>query len=172
MRKHALSLVVAGTLAIAAAYALAFVPGASTVGAWLMALGLATMIVSLMTLGAVRAGRSLGALRLPLLITFVAIAGSFIAALSLPAEGAGSAVVLGFPLRAAIVIYGVGLVPLVMLPVVYAMTFDEMTLSEDDLARVREVRARLDAGRSADAGAGDAAARRDTPKTATAAVAS
>jgi len=81
-------------------------------------------------------------------------------------------VVLGFPLRAAIVIYGVGLVPLVMLPVVYAMTFDEMTLSEDDLARVREVRARLDAGRSADAGAGDAAARRDTPKTATAAVAS
>jgi len=172
MRKHALSLVVAGTLAIAAAYALAFVPGASTVGAWLMALGLATMIVSLMTLGAVRAGRSLGALRIPLLITFVAIAGCFIAALSLPAEGAGSAVVLGFPLRAAIVIYGVGLVPLVMLPVVYAMTFDEMTLSEDDLARVREVRARLDAGRSADAGAGDAAARRDTPKPATAGVAS
>lgn len=149
MRKYALSLVVAGTLAIAVAYALAFVPGASTVGAWLMALGLATMIVSLMALGAVRRGDSVGALRLPLLVTFVAIAGCFIAALSLPAEGAGSTVIMGFPLRAAIVIYGVGLVPLVMLPVVYAMTFDAMTLSEDDLARVRAVRARLAAERSA-----------------------
>lgn len=145
MRKHALALVVAGTLAIAAAYALAFVPGAATAGAWLMALGLATMIVALMTLGAVRRGRSLGALRIPFLLTFVAIAGCFIAALSLPAEGGTSAVVLGFPLRAAIVIYGVGLVPLVVLPVVYALTFDEMTLTEGDIARVKEARAQLDA---------------------------
>lgn len=172
MRKHALSLVVAGTLAIAVAYALAFVPGASTVGAWLMALGLATMIVSLMTLGAVREGRSVGALRLPLLVTFVAIAGCFIAALSLPVENASSRVVLGFPLRAAIVIYGVGLVPLIMLPVVYAMTFDEMTLTEGDLARVREARARLDAGQSAVVDEGGGSGENDAPTPVTAGVTS
>ena len=41
--------------------------------------------------------------------------------------------------RAAIVIYGIGLLPIVVLPVAYAITFDTQTLSESDIARVREL---------------------------------
>jgi hypothetical protein len=49
--------------------------------------------------------------------------------------------VLGLPRRAAIVLYGIGLLPLFVLPVAYALTFDEMTLSEEDLERVRRAAA-------------------------------
>ncbi len=59
-------------------------------------------------------------------------------ALWLPAEQASSPLVLGLPLRAAIVIYGVGIVPALVLPFVYARTFDSLTLSAEDLAAVRE----------------------------------
>ncbi len=66
-----------------------------------------------------------------------------------PAEGAGARLLLGLPLRAALVLYGVGLLPIVVLPFAYAVTFDDMTLSEEDLARVRALgvahRARRDA---------------------------
>ena len=33
---------------------------------------------------------------------------------------------------------GIGLLPLLVLPIAYALTFDDMTLSEADLERVRE----------------------------------
>jgi len=36
------------------------------------------------------------------------------------------------------VLIGIGLLPLLVLPLAYALTFDEMTLSEADLARVRD----------------------------------
>jgi hypothetical protein len=35
------------------------------------------------------------------------------------------------------VIYGIGLLPIVVLPVVYALTFESQTLSADDVQRVR-----------------------------------
>jgi hypothetical protein len=44
---------------------------------------------------------------------------------------------LGLPARAAVVIYGIGLLPIVVLPVAYALTFDTQTLSADDVERVR-----------------------------------
>jgi hypothetical protein len=66
------------------------------------------------------------------------LAVGFGAALLLPAsDGALSRLWLGLPARAAIVIYGVGLLPIIILPVAYAMTFEEMTLSAEDLERVR-----------------------------------
>ena len=40
-------------------------------------------------------------------------------------------------MRAAIVIYGIGLLPIIVLPVAYALTFEAMTLSAEDLERVR-----------------------------------
>jgi hypothetical protein len=46
----------------------------------------------------------------------------------------------------------VGLLPLFVLPVAYALTFDQTTLSEDDLARVREA---ARAARAAQTAAGD-----------------
>lgn len=102
-----------------------------------MVVGLATLVVSLMALGVVRRGRGIGRLAWPLAFTFVVIVAGFGAALVLPAEGVGARILLGLPLRAALVLYGVGLLPIVVLPFAYAATFDDMTLSEDDLAKVK-----------------------------------
>jgi hypothetical protein len=44
---------------------------------------------------------------------------------------------MGLPARAAIVIYGVGLLPIVVLPIAYALTFETQTLSAEDVERVR-----------------------------------
>jgi hypothetical protein len=55
--------------------------------------------------------------------------------------------VLGLPLRAAIIMYGIGLFPAFIIPAAYALAFDRHTLSEADLARVRAVRDEMRAER-------------------------
>lgn len=146
MRRLARRATFGSTLCIALAYASAFFSGGARWGVWSMVVGLATMVVALMVLGASRGATAGDAgvrrLVLPLLFTFVVIVGGFGAALLLPGEGADARIVLGLPLRAAIVLYGIGLLPMLVLPLVYALTFDELTLREEDLARVRELRAR------------------------------
>jgi len=95
--------------------------------------------MSLMALGALRHGRIAPALRWTFVGMFVLCSAGFGAALALPAaEGAGGPLVLGLPLRSAIVIYAVGLAPLLVLPLVWARTFETSTLSDEDLRRVRE----------------------------------
>ena len=110
-----------------------------------MAIATSFAMVATMALGAARTGRSLGGLRrllvpfgLVLLIMLVA----FAAALLLPA--AGEPLLLGLPRRAAIVLYGVGVLPVLILPVAYALTFDELTLTEEDIERVREAASRAE----------------------------
>jgi hypothetical protein len=138
-RQRAIVATVLSTCCIAVAYGSAFVPGGTRWGVWFMVVGVATMVVSLMVLGAARRTGGVRRLRLPLAFTFVVIVGGFAAALLLPAEAAGARLVLGLPLRAAVVLYGVGLCPLLVLPLTYALTFDELTLRDEDLARVREL---------------------------------
>ena len=76
------------------------------------------------------------------LFVFVVLASGFCLALGLPiTEAKGATLLLGLPFRAAIVIYGIGLLPIVVLPVAYAITFDTQTLSESDIARVKELAA-------------------------------
>ena len=45
-----------------------------------------------------------------------------------------------FP-KMPVVVYGVGLLPVFVLPVVYALTFDAQTLRAEDLERVRALAA-------------------------------
>lgn len=148
-RRLAIGAIVAGTCCIALAYGSAFLPDGPRWGAWCMVVGLATLVVSLMALGVVRRGRGIGPLAWPLAFTFVVIVAGFGTALVLPADGAEARIVLGLPLRAALVLYGVGVLPIVVLPFAYAATFDDMTLSEEDLERVKALgaahRARQDA---------------------------
>lgn len=109
---------------------------------WVVAMATTLAMVATMILGAARRGRrngGLGRLAIPFLVTFLLVAGGFALALLLPA--AGEPLVLGLPRRAAVVLYGVGLLPLFVLPLAYALTFDEMTLSEHDLERVRRAAA-------------------------------
>lgn len=143
------------TAAIAVAYGAAFLPGgAPPWAAWLLAMAIATCMVAFMALGAARPGRGVGRLRPALAAVFVIVAGCFALALSLPPERIGDALWLGLPRRAAVLLYGIGLLPLLVLPLAYARTFEEQTLSEADLERVRAaVRALRETG-SEERGAG------------------
>ncbi len=139
-RRLALFGLVVSTVSIVIAYALAFLPGgAGNVAALLMIFGIATMAVSLMTLGAVRSGEKLGVLALAFGFVFVVLMAGFAIALLLPdADNAATRLFLGLPPRAAIVIYGIGFLPVLVLPLVYAATFEARTLTEEDIRRVKE----------------------------------
>lgn len=145
-RSFARGVLITSILAIATAYASAFAPGGAPSWApWLLALGIPGALGAIMILGAARGRRGIGALKLPFLFVFVVLASGFCLALGLPAnEAAGASLLFGLPIRASIVIYGIGLLPIVVLPVAYAITFDTLTLSESDIQRVREVATRSD----------------------------
>lgn len=134
---------IASTVLVVAAYALAFLPGGATkVSAFLMAVGIATMAVSLMTLGAVREGEKLGGLKWAFAFVFVVFVGGFTAALVLPDnDSAVSRLFLGLPLRAAIMIYGIGFLPVFVLPFVYASYFEKRTLKPEDLEAIKRLAA-------------------------------
>ena len=42
-----------------------------------------------------------------------------------------------FPLRSTIVLLGIAIVPILVMPFAWALTFDSSMLSEDDLLRLR-----------------------------------
>jgi hypothetical protein len=115
---------------------------------WLLAVGTNGLIMTLMALGASRGDTLPPSLVRTFIGLFVLCAGCFLVALWLPArEGAGGALLLGLPLRTAIVLYGVGVLPIAVLPFAYALTFDEFTLRDDDLQRVRDAAAEVRAAR-------------------------
>lgn len=134
-----LSVLFLSTLAIAAVYAAAFLPGGAPPWAvYLLAAATPASMIAAMALGAVKGGR-LGMLWIPFGLAFVVIAGGFWLVLALPAaDPAAPELWLGLPRRTAIVLYGIGLVPYLIVPVSYALTFDGRTLTEADIARVRE----------------------------------
>ena len=107
---------------------------------WLLALGIPAALGAIMILGATRGDRGVGPLKIPFAFVILMLVIGFGAALTLPAtEGPLSRLWLGLPARAAIVIYGIGLLPIFVLPIAYALTFDTQTLSAEDVERVREL---------------------------------
>lgn len=143
----ALSLIIAAVVAIAAAYGVTLVQGAMPAFApWALAFGIGASMTGMCVLGAARSGKLSPVLLISFGLLFVVVTGSFWLALGLPAaEGAGGPLLLGLPRRTAIVLYGVGAVPMFLLPLLYALTFDSSTLTEADIARVKAAR-RPDAG--------------------------
>ena len=141
-----------GTLFVSAALIAAAYVGALVMTpvpewtAWALMIGTSTIMLATTVLGAARSGRGVGRLALPLATMFVVLVVGFGAALAMPAETAGSPLWLGLPPRAAVVLYGVGVLPLFVLPIAYAMTFESLTLDEADLERVRQMK--RDRGRS------------------------
>jgi hypothetical protein len=172
IRQLALVTIFASILLIGAAYALAFLPGgaAPPLSSWLMVFGIAALMVATMALGAVRNGR-LSRLWVPLALVFLILIAGFGGALLLPrADLTTEAFWLGLPPGAAIVIYGVGLLPLFVVPLAYAHTFEESTLGAADLERLqRAVRERALAQVSAEGelaisgGSGERAGALDGP---------
>jgi hypothetical protein len=137
-RRVALFAIVSGTCAIAAGYGGAFLSGGPPVwAAWLLALGIPASIGGIILLGAARGAAGVGRLWMPIAFVVATLALGFGLALALPAnESAGSDLWLGLPPRAAIVIYGIGLMPAIVLPIAYALTFETQTLDEEDVKRV------------------------------------
>lgn len=142
-RRAARVTLVLAVCAIAGGYAAAFIPGGTPAWApWLLAIGIPAALGGIMALGAARGSAGIGKLKFPFAFVFVVLTAGFCLALGLPAnEGPASTLWLGLPARAAIVIYGIGLLPIVVLPVAYALTFDTQTLSQSDIDRVRELAA-------------------------------
>lgn len=140
MRRAALAALFLSTLAIAIVYAAAFLPGgAPPWTSWLLALATATMITAAMVLGAEKDGR-IGRLGWAFAFAFLVLAGGFGLVLAMPAaDPADPTLWFGLPPRAAIILYGIGLLPFFVIPVAYALTFDERTLSDADLERVRRM---------------------------------
>lgn len=138
-RNAALMALLAGIVAIAIGYATAFRQGGTPAWApWLLAVGIPISLGAIMILGAARGQKGIGPLKIPFLFVVAVLAIGFCAALALPAtEGPLSRLWLGLPARAAVVIYGIGLLPIVVLPVAYALTFETQTLSAEDVERVR-----------------------------------
>ena len=126
---------------IALGYASAFrKAGPPTWAPWLVAIAVPISIVAIMILGAARGGGGIGRLKIPFALVAMILIVGFVAALALPAtESAVSRLWLGLPARAAIVIYGIGLLPILVLPVAYALTFETQTLNAEDVERVREL---------------------------------
>lgn len=140
-RRVARYVLVISLAAIAVAYASAFSPsGIPSWAPWPLAVGIPLAIGAIMILGATRGRRGIGPLKIPFAFVVVTLAVGFCAALLLPAsENATSTLWLGLPARAAIVIYGIGLFPTILLPIAYALTFESQTLTAEDVERVRSL---------------------------------
>ncbi len=126
-----------GVLAIALAYAAALLPGpAAVLAPWLMGFGTVVLLLSLIGLGVRRPGRRLpGAVLAAMGVLLLVVGGGFAAALLLPGERAGSPLWLGLPRRAALLVYGIGLLPALVLPICYALSFESSVLNRADLER-------------------------------------
>jgi hypothetical protein len=150
-RRAALVTLFAVIAAIALGYAAAFGShGTPSWAPWLLALGIPAALGAIMILGATRRGRGVGPLKIPFAFVILMLVVGFGAALALPAtEGPLSRLWLGLPARAAIVIYGIGLLPIFVLPIAYALTFETQTLSAEDLEKVRKLARENQAAREA-----------------------
>ena len=140
-RSIAIGVLFLSTLLNGAAYVGALVAG--TVPAWTpwaLMIGTSTIMLATMVLGAIRHRGGVGKLTVPFVAMFVVMIVGFGAALVMPVESAASRLWLGLPPRAAVVLYGIGVLPLFVLPMAYALTFESLTLSESDLERVRAAR--------------------------------
>lgn len=137
-KRVALGALVLSTLAIGAGYASAFRNGGAPGWAGpLFAAGVTGSLVATLALGAMRRDRGLGKLAWPFGIITLLLGAGFAAVFALPGNpGAAEPLLLGLPRRAAIVLYGIGLLPTLVLPVAYALTFEEQTLRPEDLERV------------------------------------
>ncbi len=137
-RRLALASIAAAMIVIALCYASAFLPGGAPVWvAWPFMIATSVSLVAAMTLGAVRHGARLGPLTMPFALTLLILVAGFGLALMQPPPTAESRLWFGLPAGAALVLYGVGLLPVLVLPLAYALTFDRYTLSAEDLDRVR-----------------------------------
>lgn len=119
-----ISLVILGSLLIAAAYLLGS-PG-------LLVAGVSVLLPSLLWLALRRHG--LGLAILLAIILAIGLGG----ALLLGPESPNTSLVLGLPRRAALLVYGIGLLPGLIFGILFALGFDRLVISSERLAELRD----------------------------------
>jgi hypothetical protein len=143
VRRAGLGALWLGALLILVAYATAWLHGgAPTWGVVAMITGAAFTLGGTLVLGAWRGHNTAMIAATAIFLVVVVIAG-FSLPLVLAPESSTGALLLGLPVRAAIEIYGVGLLPIVVLPFVFAREFNTADLDQASLAALREECARL-----------------------------
>jgi hypothetical protein len=136
--RAALGSIAVGTLLIAAAFGSAWTPGGAPAwGVWCMIAGSALVMAATMALGALRSSVRAGPAALIAGFVLIVIIGGFGAPVLLPAETANSSMVLGLPLRVAIEVFGVGVLPALVLPLCFALAFRAGGLDDRSLADLR-----------------------------------
>ncbi|HEY3935009.1 MAG TPA: hypothetical protein VGL65_10380 [Gemmatimonadales bacterium] len=140
----ALAALFVGTAAIAVAFGSAWLPGGAPMwGVWCMIVGSALSMSGMVGIGALRSRVRRRSIAVAVIVLLAVIIAGFGAALVLPAETVNGPFLLGLPRRAAIEIFGVGLLPLVVLPGLFALEFRSDGLDERSLAAFRAHCARL-----------------------------
>ena len=117
-------LVILGSIITAGAYLLVS-PG-------LLVAGICVLLPSLLWLGLRR--RGLGLAILLAIILAIGLGG----ALLLGPESPGSPLVLGLPRRAALLVYGIGLLPGLIFGILFAVGFDKLVINRERLAELRD----------------------------------
>lgn len=135
LRRVGLGAVIIGTLAQGIAYLLTLRGEAPQVAAWLMVAGIAAALAGTAWLGPASPHGSRWRVVGGLSILVVLLVG-FGAALLLPG-GATEPLWFGLPRRAAILLLGIGIFPVLLVPTAYAMDFDGAGLDERGLAELR-----------------------------------
>lgn len=105
-----------------------------------MVIAMSTCLMGVMLMGIDPKPGTGSATWLAVVAVFAVVAGGLLTAMFLPPDGGDDILWLGLPRRAAIVIYVVGLLPLFVLPAVYAIVFNSQTLDERDLDRMKAAR--------------------------------
>ena len=134
-RASLVSLMVSLTL-VGLGYLSAFIPSVPPMwGAWTLLVGSVAALLAVSLLGA---GESPEARRLllPLGIVFILLVGGIGSGFLLPDAGAGDRLFGGLPLPAALLLYGAGLLPLLVVPLVYAWTFQGTGLEQEAMAEL------------------------------------
>lgn len=136
-----IKLLALSVVVIIVGYASAFVPAFRGMGAWVMAIGVALNAVAALALGALRHGdpgprRATKLIVATLVGTGAVLIVGFAIALLRSEVTPQTTLLWGLPRPTALLLAIVGIVPLFVLPVVYAMTFDGHVLSKESLAEV------------------------------------
>lgn len=93
--------------------------------------------VALIALGAQRGG-SVGPLRWPLIVLLLILEIGFVALLALRGSILTAPWLGGLPLATAVQFYGVFLLPLAVVPLAYAASFERFSLRQEDLDELRQ----------------------------------
>ena len=131
MQRIGLFLITAGIGAVGLAYAAVLIDVATAATPFAFAPGATATLAGIALLGVARHGRHGRRLALAIAVAFVAVGAGLLAGLLLPAPSADGPLLLGLPRTTAILLLLAGALPLLLLPVAYALWFDDEVIDAE-----------------------------------------